>query len=252
MTLNGTIKTVVGNPMRGVKIPKAPSGPETHAYSIEEIGGILAALLALDDGLPCSPEKGHISPAVAFAIAATAAFTGLRRSELRGLRWEDYSGSGLAIRRSAWELHVESTKTEDSEATVPVIGILAQTLNTWRVRSGDPSAGYMFASSKGTPLNINNLEKRVIRPTLRKAGIAWYGWHAFRRGLGTNLHAMGVDDLTIQRILRHSNVAITQAYYIKTAPASAVAAMQLFEAQASALCANCAQTFANRPVALLQ
>lgn len=30
----------------------------------------------------------------------------------------------------------------------------------------------------------------------------WHGWHAFRRGLGTTLAELGVDDLTIQRILR--------------------------------------------------
>jgi hypothetical protein len=44
----------------------------------------------------------------------------------------------------------------------------------------------------------------------------WHGWHAFRRGLATNLHAAGVDDKTIQAILRHSNVRITQDVYIKT------------------------------------
>jgi site-specific recombinase XerD len=40
---------------------------------------------------------------------------------------------------------------------------------------------------------------------------AWHGWHAFRRNLAGNLYRLGVDDLVIQRILRHSNVAVTQA-----------------------------------------
>jgi len=40
---------------------------------------------------------------------------------------------------------------------------------------------------------------------------------------------MGVDDLVIQRILRHSNVAVTQACYIKTASEHAKAAMQKLE-----------------------
>ena len=44
----------------------------------------------------------------------------------------------------------------------------------------------------------------------------WHGWHAFRRGLATNLHTLGVDDKTIQTILRHSNIGITQNIYIKT------------------------------------
>jgi integrase len=43
----------------------------------------------------------------------------------------------------------------------------------------------------------------------------WHGWHAFRRGLATNLHTLGVDDKTIQAILRHSNIGITQNIYIK-------------------------------------
>ena len=55
------------------------------------------------------------------------------------------------------------------------------------------------------------------------------GWHAFRRGLATNLNRLGVDDSVIQRILRHSDVAVTQACYIKTASEDAQAAMQKLE-----------------------
>jgi integrase len=52
------------------------------------------------------------------------------------------------------------------------------------------------------------------------------GGHAFRRGLATNLHQLGVQDKVIQRILRHSNVAVTQACYIKTADADVQRAME--------------------------
>lgn len=44
----------------------------------------------------------------------------------------------------------------------------------------------------------------------------WHGWHAARRGLASNLNRLGVDDSVIQRILRHSNVNVTQTYYIKS------------------------------------
>lgn len=57
----------------------------------------------------------------------------------------------------------------------------------------------------------------------------WRGWHPFRRGLATNLNRLGVDDSVIQRILRHSNVAVTQACYIKTASEDVKAAMQKLE-----------------------
>jgi hypothetical protein len=53
----------------------------------------------------------------------------------------------------------------------------------------------------------------------------WHGWHAFRRGLATNLHTLGVDDKTVQAILRHSNIGITQNIYIKSVIESQVLAM---------------------------
>ena len=55
-----------------------------------------------------------------------------------------------------------------------------------------------------------------------------HGWHGFRRGLASNLNRWGVDDSVIQRILRHSTVAVTENHYIKTASSNAVAAMRRF------------------------
>ena len=45
----------------------------------------------------------------------------------------------------------------------------------------------------------------------------WHGWHAARRGLGTNLYRLGVPEKTIQAILRHANVSTTNTFYIKSA-----------------------------------
>jgi hypothetical protein len=56
----------------------------------------------------------------------------------------------------------------------------------------------------------------VIRPALQKANLAWHGWHAFRRGLATNLHRLGVSDKVIQQILRHATVSTTMNIYVKT------------------------------------
>jgi integrase len=53
----------------------------------------------------------------------------------------------------------------------------------------------------------------------------WHSWHAFRRGLATNLHALGVDDKTIQAILRHGNVGLTMNVYVKSVSESQVNAM---------------------------
>lgn len=57
----------------------------------------------------------------------------------------------------------------------------------------------------------------------------WYGSHAARRGLGSNLYRMGVPDMVIQRILRHENVSTTATYYIKTAADDVRSAMAKLE-----------------------
>ena len=68
-----------------------------------------------------------------------------------------------------------------------------------------------------------------MRPALKIAGIEWHGWHAFRRGLATNLYRLGVPDKTIQSILRHANLSTTMNAYVKSVPADATAAMKAFE-----------------------
>jgi integrase len=70
---------------------------------------------------------------------------------------------------------------------------------------------------------------RQILPACESANFQWKGCHGFRRGLATNLHALAVDDLTIQWIMRHSNVATRQKCYIKTLPEQSVAGMHRLE-----------------------
>ena len=57
----------------------------------------------------------------------------------------------------------------------------------------------------------------------------WRGWHGFRLGVATNLNRLGVPDKIIQRVLRHSDVAITQAAYIKPEDNDSKAAMEKLE-----------------------
>jgi integrase len=69
----------------------------------------------------------------------------------------------------------------------------------------------------------------------------WHGWHAFRRGLATNLHTLGVDDKTIQAILRHSNIGLTINLYVKSVNESQVNALNALNekfATCSSLAAN--------------
>ena len=91
-------------------------------------------------------------PILAKAIIATAAFAGLRRGELRGLEWTDYSGDALNVKRSVWKTVVNQPKTRASAKPVPVIRQLAEILDTYRSSIGNPQSGVMFHTGAGRAL----------------------------------------------------------------------------------------------------
>jgi integrase len=152
--------------------------------------------------------------------------------EIRGLRWEDYapgvSGSmaTLRVNRSIWNGIETEPKTAKSKAPVPVIAPVAVQLESYRQQCGNPTSGAMFKNSIGRPLDLKELYRRVMKDIFAFKRVQWHGWHAFRRGLATNLKHLGIDDKIMQAILRHSNISTTQNVYIKELPVDVVAAMK--------------------------
>jgi len=198
--------------MHDVEIPKARPAGETCAYSLEEEIQMLAIL-----------------PEPAATVVATAAFTGARKGELRGLTWELYDGSEIRIMRSVWRGHVDEPKRPKSKGAIPVIAPLKILLERHWTRCGKPQRGFIFSNELGKPMNLEVLTLDVIRPALAKSSLPWHGWHAFRRGLATNLYRLGVSDKVIQQILRHANVTTTMNIYVKTVSVDAANAMKNLE-----------------------
>jgi len=228
------------NPARNTAIPPAKPSEETYAYSLDEIGQMLSVL-----------------PEPAATIFAVAAFTGARRGEIRGLMWENYQDGEIQITRSIWKGHITEPKTRKSRGAIPVIAPLAKRLECHRASNGNCKSGVMFPNQSGSAMDLGNLLNRSILPALKRCVVCgkpkeecqkisggiepnhkferdkilpeWHGWHAARRGLGTNLYRLGVPEKTIQAILRHANVSTTNTYYIKSAADDTRAAMAKLE-----------------------
>ena len=166
-----------------------------HAYTLVEVAEMFDKL----------PEPAR-------TVCAVAAFTGLTRSELRGLKWSDYDGQTISVQRKMWNTHVGSTKTDACEAGIYVVPLLQKILKKYKTEFPQIGDGWVFRGEKLLrPLDLDNLSRREIPQYINGA---WFGWHAFRRGLGTRLNEVGVDDKEIQSILRHADISTTQAYYI--------------------------------------
>jgi hypothetical protein len=146
--------TARGNPARLIKIPRAPEGDETHSYSLRDVETMLAVL-----------------PEPAAAVCAVAAFAGVRRSELRGVRWEDYDREQIMVMRSIWEGFTNDPKTKRSKSPVPVIPRLQAILAGNKLACGNPKSGPMFANGAGKPANLNNILNRKIWPVLNRCGV---------------------------------------------------------------------------------
>jgi integrase len=199
------------NSIADAKIPRGIPKKQTHAYTLDEIRATIAAI-----------DDEQLKTAL-----LVFAFSGLRLSEVKGLRWEDFDGQTLNVQRGVWNGKVSDTKSVLSKAPVPCISLVADALKRLRKTSPD---GYIFAGNTGKPLRFENELRRTMRASLDEAGVTWYGWHAFRRGLGTNLHELGTPDITIQAILRHSDVRTTMAFYIKANADKSRAALEGIEA----------------------
>lgn len=161
-------------------------------------------------------ELGQRERAMLFLDAAT----GLRRSELRGLKWKDvnFETLELSVERSIVGKAVGKCKTEVSKKPVPLHPALTDELWLWKQASSFTSPEDWIWGSPATggerPLWPENLLRRYIRPAAERAGIKKpIGFHCFRHSLSTLLKANGEDVKVVQELLRHANSRITLDTY---------------------------------------
>jgi integrase len=111
------------------------------------------------------------------------AHTGLRIGEAVALQWGDIDlgQRRLRVRRRIYRGSMAAPKSAYGRREVPLSPGLAQSL--WQARKdaragrdGDP----VFASQTGGYLDPGNLFGRVLKPSARRAGVPWAGFHTLR------------------------------------------------------------------------
>ena len=200
---------------------KTPRPSDTEAYSITEALGILALLDRVDTKL-------------AFALAC---FNGMRKGEIRGLRWEDFVGDEVMIRRALSRNKVlDETKTGKARRGL-VIEPVKSLLQQWREMWHTPSEGWLFPNGAKHPMSLDSMAWNLIIPKLNK-GLRWKGWQAGRRGAGTILTELTGDALAARDILGHSTTKVTEEHYIAAIPEAGRRGMALMEERVKKLLNN--------------
>jgi integrase len=101
-----------------------------------------------------------------------AVFTGMRASELRGLRWADVNLDKKQVhvrqRVDRWN-NVGPPKSRAGQRSIPLTPFVVNTLREWRVACG--GSGLVFPSANGTPLMHSNICNQSFYPLQAKAGV---------------------------------------------------------------------------------
>ena len=162
-------------------------------------------------------------------LLLTAIFTGLRASELRGLRWDDIDlkKAELHVRQRADRFGVIGRpKSGGSERTVPLPPMLVSELREWKLRCPKGELGLAFPTSRGTVAIYQNILTRAFFPAQIAAGVVskdggpkYTGLHSLRHFFASwciNRKADGGLELplkVVQERLGHSTITLTADRY---------------------------------------
>ena len=161
------------------------------------------------------------------ALLLTAAFAGLRASELRGLRWEDVDmkAAVLHVRQRADRYNkIGRLKSAKSRRTIPLdTANLLPALRQWHMAS-EYKNGLVFPTSTGAVEHHKNMV-RSLEPVMKAAkvinknGKPKYALHAFRHYFASwclnteSRGGLGLPPQDVQRLLGHSSIVMTLDVY---------------------------------------
>ena len=171
-----------------------------------------------------------------------SANTGMRRSELLGLKWPDLDvgKKRLSINRGlvavGYELHESRGKTDNSRRCIDLDDTTLAVLAGWRaMQSAEHTAvgiddhGSMFTTATGEPVHPHTLSQTFDR-IVRRAPVPVIRLHDLRHTHGTILIANGVHSKVVSERLGHAWFAFTVETYQHVLPGMGADAARVFEA----------------------
>ena len=197
---------------RRIEFPKADT-PEVEAFTMEEVTDILQA--------------AESEPLQIRALVEVALFTGLRRGEIVGLKWDDVDLDKrlLSVKRSIYKPKDQKAleKAPKSKCSIRTIAIperLCDTLRAYKEHQDRHASfighawqnlGYIFTEEDGYVMNPHTPTKQFSK-FLKRHNIRHLKFHGLRHTSATMLLANGCDIKTVSVRLGHSDIETTNIY----------------------------------------
>jgi integrase len=141
-----------------------------------------------------------------------SAFTGLRNSEVRGLRWRDVdlTKNELRVRQRAdrWS-NIGAVKTDKSRRTVPFGKVVANSLKEWKLACPRFESDLVFPSEIGRPMYRESIAAQVKYQGFHKLRHFYASWLINRPEDG----GLGLPPKVVQERLGHATLAMTMDTY---------------------------------------
>jgi integrase len=146
-----------------------------------------------------------------------AGCTGLRVSEVMGLRWSGINFESLVIeiREGYARSQVTKLKSECSRDELPLDPDVATILLEWKRLCPATEGDWVFPSSQtAKPYDSGSLRKKVLHAAALRAKIQGrIGWHTFRHSYRAWLDETGAPLGVQQKLMRHANISTTMNVY---------------------------------------
>jgi len=148
----------------------------------------------------------------------TAALTGMRASELRGLVWDavDFDKRVIHVRQRAdlWGT-IGAPKSAAGERTIPMAPLVVNTLREWQLACPKGRLRLVFPNGLGHVESHANIATRGFVPLQRACGLvtaegrAKYHLHALRHFFASWAIEQGFTPKRLQALLGHSSIQMT-------------------------------------------
>jgi integrase len=221
------------NPVERVPRPRHEAR-EKPTWTVEQARAFLAAALAeaqAEAQAGRGPGRGRYGPAFALQLV-----TGLRPSELLGLRWGDWDPATgtLTVRRavvwrrnSAYSVEAPKSRAGRRAIVVPAVGRRALSLLRQQARGGggggapdpdpdpDPDPGAPIVTARNGAVPRPAALAKALGELCERAGVPKLTAHQLRAVHASLVVAGGVDVKTVQRRLGHARLSMTADTYAR-------------------------------------
>lgn len=191
------------NPVKNIKYPNVNPEAAKNVYNAEQV-----------EQVKCYARE-HIGGEGIIIILNT----GMRRSELCGLRWGDIDFDKCTIHvqnavvPTNGKLIESGTKSKSSNRIIPI----SKEFSNWLAALPHESKYVIFGSTCDKPINPDSYSSRhakYMKKMSADINLPERSPHELRHTFGTVLRENGVDIYTIQKVMGHSDISITCKVYV--------------------------------------